>query len=247
MCDQWMPIIELPVTMEQFHQLPRNPAYKYEYLNGKAHLSPRARHYHAVLDLERRPVSEDVDIRQIKGNELMDLIPLFCGAFHCIQPYGSLDEATRERAARHAMERTHTGGDGPLIEQASFVAIDKNKRPGTRIGAILVTLLPAGDPTDMDSYYWQEPPPGDCIAQRRGRPHLTWVFVSPLETGCGVGTALLTAAGNSLLAMGFSQLFTTFISGNDSSMLWHWRNGFHLLPYPGSRREIKKRLKPTSR
>ncbi len=242
-----MPAIELPLTIEQFHQLPRNPAYKYEYLSGKAYLSPRARHYHAVLDLERRPVSEDVQIRPINGNELMDLIPLFCGAFHSIQPYGSLDEATRERAARHAMERTRTGGDGPLIEQASFVAQDKNKPPGTTVGAILVTLLPAGDATDMDSYYWQEPPPDDCIVQRQGRPHLTWVFVSPLETGCGVGTALLTAAGNTLLDMGFRQLFTTFISGNDSSMLWHWRNGFQLLPYPGSRREIKKRLKPTSR
>jgi hypothetical protein len=243
MCDQWMPLIELPLTMEQFHQLPRNPAYKYEYLNGKAHLSPRARHYHAVLDLERQPVSEDVQIRAIKGNELDDLVSLFCGAFHSIQPYGSLDEVTRQQAGRHAMERTRTGGDGPLIEQASLVAINKSKRPGTTIGAILVTLLPAGDPTDVDSYYWQEPPPDDCISQRQGRPHLTWVFVSPLETGCGVGTALLTAAGNTLLNMGFSQLFSTFISGNDSSMLWHWRNGFRLLPYPGSRREIKKRLK----
>jgi hypothetical protein len=247
MCDEWMPKIELPLTKEQFHQLPRNPAYKYEYLNGKAYLSPRARHYHAVLDLEHLPVSEDVDIRQIKGNKLMDLIPLFCGAFHSIQPYGSLDEATREQAARHAMERTRTGGDGPLIEQASFVAQDKNKHPGTTIGAILVTLLPAGDPTDMDSYYWHEPPPDDCIGQRQGRPHLTWVFVSPLEAGCGVGTALLTAAGNALLDMGFTHLFTTFISGNDSSMLWHWRNEFRLLPYAGSRREIKKRLKPTPR
>ena len=177
----------------------------------------------------------------------MDLAPLFCGAFHGIQPYGSLDEATRERAARQALERTRTGGDGPLIEQASFVALDKNKRPGATIGAILVTLLPAGDPTDLDSYYWQEPPPDDCIASRQGRPHLTWVFVSPLESGCGVGSALLAAAGNALLDMGFTQLFTTFISGNDSSMLWHWRNGFQLLPYSGSRREIKKRLMPTSR
>ena len=241
MCDQWMPTIELPLTLQQFYQLPRNPAYKYEYLGGKAYLSPRARHYHGVLDLERQPVSEDEEIRPIKVDELAELVPMFCGAFRSIQPYGSLDEGTREQAARHAMERTRTGGDGPPIEQASFVAIDKNKRPGTRIGAILVTLLPTGDPTDVDNYYWREPPPADCIANRQGQPHLTWIFVSPLEAGCGVGTALLAAAGNSLLDMGFTQLLTTFISGNDSSTLWHWRNGFRLLAYPGSRREIKKR------
>jgi GNAT superfamily N-acetyltransferase len=238
MCDQWMPTIELPLTIEQFHQLPRNPAYKYEYLSGKAFLSPRAKHYHGLLDLERRPVSEE--IRPLKPEEFAELIPLFCDAFRSIQPYGSLDDATREQAARSSLERTRTGGDGPLIEQASFVALDK--RSGTKIGAILVTLLPVGDPTDTESYYWREAPPAECIARREGRPHLTWIFVSPLEVGRGVGTALLTAAGNALLDLGFAQLLTTFISGNDSSMLWHWRSGFRLLAYPGSRREMKKRL-----
>ena len=169
MCDQWMPTIELPLTIEQFYQLPRNPAYKYEYLSGKAFLSPRAKHYHALLDLERRPVSEEVPIRPIKPEGLAELIPLFCDAFRSIQPYGSLDDATREQAARSSLERTRTGDDGPCIPQASFVALDK--RSGTKIGAILVTLLPAGDPTDSESYYWREAPPAECIARREGRPH----------------------------------------------------------------------------
>jgi hypothetical protein len=37
---------------------------------------------------------------------------------------------------------------------------------------------------------------------------------------------------------GFLRLFTTFTAGDDSSMLWHWRNGFRLLPYGGSRRKF---------
>ena len=241
MCDQWMPTIELPLSIEQFRQLPRNPAYKYEYLGGKAYLSPRARHYHAVLDLQRSPIPDDVEIQPAKPEDLLELVPLFCGAFRSIQPYGSLDDETREEAARHALERTRNGGDGPLIEQASFIALDKHKRPGMKIGAILVTLLPDGDLSDTDSYYWRDPPPADCIKNRLGRPHLTWIFVSPLEIGQGVGTALLTASANALLDMGFTHLVTTFISGNHSSMLWHWRNGFRLLPYPGSRRTMKER------
>jgi GNAT superfamily N-acetyltransferase len=241
MCDQWMPTIELPLSIEQFRQLPRNPAYKYEYLGGKAYLSPRARHYHAVLDLQRSPIPDDVEVQPAKPEELLELAPLFCGAFRSIQPYGSLDDETREQAARHALERTRNGGDGPLIEQASFIALEKDKRPGTKIGAILVTLLPDGDLTDTESYYWRDPPPADCIKNRLGRPHLTWIFVSPLEVGQGVGTALLTAATNALLDMGFTHLVTTFISGNHSSMLWHWRNGFRLLAYPGSRRAMKER------
>jgi hypothetical protein len=243
MCDQWMPTIELPITIEQFRQLPRNPAYKYEYLGGKAYLSPRARHYHAVLDLQRMPPPDNVAIRPARPDEFFELIPLFCGAFRSIQPYGSLDDEIRKQAARQALERTRNGGDGPLIEQASFLALDKEKRPETTIGAILITLLPDGDMTDTESYYWREPPPADCIQNRQGRPHLTWIFVSPLEVGEGVGTALLAAAGNALMDMGFMQLLTTFISGNDSSMLWHWRNGFRLLAYPGSRRLMKERWK----
>jgi len=242
MCDQWMPTIELPLTVEQFHQLPRNPAYKYEYLSGKAYLTPRPRHYHAVLDLQRSPLSGDYDIHPLEVDDFEELVPLFCEAFRSFQPYGSLDEETREKAAQHALERTRTGGDGPLIEKAGFVAVDNRHCPGSRIGTILITLLPEGDPTDADSYYWQEPPP-DYIQSGQGRPHLTWIFVSPLEMGKGVGTALLTAAGNALLNMGFTQLWTTFISGNDSSMLWHWRNGFRLLAYPGSRRATKERWK----
>ena len=58
MCDEWMPTIKLPLSKEQFQQLPRNPAYKYEYLDGLAYLSPRARHYHAALDLSARPAED---------------------------------------------------------------------------------------------------------------------------------------------------------------------------------------------
>ena len=44
-----------------------------------------------------------------------------------------------------------------------------------------------------------------------------------------------------LLAMGYKELASTFLIGNDSSMLWHWRSGFRLLAYPGSwRRRISE-------
>ena len=55
--------------------------------------------------------------------------------------------------------------------------------------ALLVTLLPQGDLTDWESYYWREPPPAEAIAQRLGRPHLTWIFVGPFHGGEGIGTA----------------------------------------------------------
>jgi GNAT superfamily N-acetyltransferase len=249
MCDEWMPVIKLPMTVEEFRQVPRNPAYKYEYLEGQLWLSPRPRHYHALLDLEAQAVPLDVPMRGVQEADWADLQPVFAGAFQYIQPFGSLDEATRRQAARQALERTRTGGDGPWIEPASFVALSPGEGadgpPGPPLqGAIFTTLLPGGDPCDWDSYYWREPPPADCLARRLGQPHLTWIFTAPAAAGQGLGTALLAMAVNALLGLGYTQLLSTFMLGNESSMLWHWRNGFRLLAYPGSQRRWRRPLRP---
>jgi ribosomal protein S18 acetylase RimI-like enzyme len=240
MCDQWMPFLQLPLTIEQFHQLPRHAAYKYEYIAGQAWLTPRPKHYHALLDLHPIPVEDDVPVRRLQADDWDDLVSLFAAAFFGIQPFGSLEDDPRRDAARACLERTRTGGDGPIIEQASFVAMDRESQ--NRIGAILLTLLPDADPTGWDAFHWPEPPHADCIVRRLGRPHLTWIFVSPWVRGEGTGTALLAAAVRELLALGYTQLATTFLAGNESSMLWHWRNGFRLVAHPGSKRRMRKEL-----
>jgi GNAT superfamily N-acetyltransferase len=237
MSDDWMPTIRLSLTLEQFWQLPRNPAYRYEYVAGKALLSPRPKHYHALLDLNTPSVVEsDVECCGARLADINQLVPLFAACFQQIQPFGSLDEENRKEASRQALERTRQGGDGPFIEQASFVA----RQQDHLAGAILITLLPGGDPCDWDAYRWLEPPPPDCIEHRLGQPHLTWIFVSPLRRGHGVGTALLGKAVQALVGLGYKKLLSTFMNGNDSSMLWHWRNGFRLLPHPASMRRLRE-------
>jgi GNAT superfamily N-acetyltransferase len=245
MCDEWMPLIKLPLTPEQFRQLPRNAAYKYEYVDDQAYLSPRARHYHAMLDLRPLEVEGGIMVQRLELQDLDRLVDVFAEAFRGVQPYGSLDDATRREAARQALERTRGGGDGPWVPQASFLALGAES--STPMGAILITLLPGGDPCDGTSYYWDEPPPADCIERRLGRPHLTWIFVSPLHAGQGVGTALLAGSVRELLHMGYTELASTFLAGNDSSMLWHWRNGFRLLAYPLSLRQLRQRRRDRQR
>ncbi len=245
MCDEWMPTLELDLPAEQFRQLPRNPAFKYELIGGRVVLTPRPRHFHGLLDL-RSPTAESlaaegpppgVTLRPFRDEDWQPLEPVFAAAFRTTQPFGSLDEPTRREAASQCLRRTATSGDGPWVQTASFVAEEDGP-----VGAILITLLPAGDPTEFDSYYWREPPPSDILEQRLGRPHLTWVFVSSPHHSQGIGTSLLAAAVRRLRELGYGELATTFLLGNDSSALWHWRNGFRLLPYPGSRRELRKRL-----
>ena len=244
MCDEWMPRLELPITWEQFLQLPRNAAYKYEYFDKRAWLNPRPRYYHALLDLEplaQRPLEgacRKASLRAVRPTDWDELAPLFAAAFDRQQPFCGLDGDKRVEAVRKSLHFTRSGGDGPWIESASFVAIED--RSGHEAGAIFVTLLPDSDPSGWHSYHWQEPPPSDALARRLGRPHLTWIFVSPFLAGHGIGTLLLNAAVRELLALGYKQLASTFLSGNDSSMLWHWRNGFRLLTYPGSWRRVQE-------
>lgn len=248
MLDDWFRIIELNITVEEFQQLPRSPAYKQEYYGGRCVLTPRPKGYHAVLDLCDLASAKDAPppvhqrharVRPLREED-WDILPeVLAAAFHRVSPFCSLDNERREHvaAARDCLQHTRGGGDGPFISRASFIAVDERDNV---LGALLVTLWPQRELTDWSAAKWPDPPPADAVERRLGRPHLTWVFVSPLHAGHGIGTAMLHAAGAELRAMGFNDFATTFMSGNDSSMLWHWRNGFRLLPYPGSLREIRR-------
>jgi GNAT superfamily N-acetyltransferase len=236
MCDEWMSALQLPLTPEQFRQLPRNASYRYVWFDGMAWINPRPRYYHTLLDL-REPMPEakadPVPLRPVAPEDWEALEHLFAAAFEHQPPFNGLDDETRLRAAGRSLRQTRVGGDGPWIEAASFLAPASDGRP---VGAVLVTLLPDRDATDWHSYHWQEPPPPDCIARRLGRPHLTWIFVHPAAAGRGIGSALLRQAAAALRGLGYTELASTFLAGNDSSMLWHWRQGFRLLAHPASRR-----------
>lgn len=246
MLDNWYSMIELPLSWEQFHQLPQNPAYKYEYSQGTAWLSPRPKTYHALLNLSEfvAPIhmgrDDPVEVRPLADNDWQHLPSLFSAAFQRMQPFASLTDEKRLEAARECVTHTRDGTEGPLISAACFTAIRSADQK--IVGAILLTLLPPGDAGDWDAFRWRAPPPPDAVALRLGRPHLTWIFVSPWHVREAVGTTLLAQSVQALLQLGYSELLSTFLLGNDSSMLWHWRLGFRLLPYPGSMRVIQERI-----
>jgi hypothetical protein len=249
MLDRWFSTIKLPISIKQFHQLPQNPAYKYEYFDNKAWLSPRPKFQRARLELRAREESvtpeveagETVCIRAFEERDWPRLSRPFARAFDRVQPFASLSERRRLDAARDCLKFTRQGGDGPVIVPACHVAITQER--GDHVGGLLVTLVPEIDLDGFGSMRWKTPPPADCIERRSGRPHLTWIFVSPWHAYHGVGTNLLAHAERSLLALGYTELISSFIWGNTSSMLWHWRNGFQLLPYAGSLRNFRKRIR----
>ena len=235
--DRWFPRIAIPMTWEQFRQLPQHPAFRYEYLDGTATLTARPRRYHALLPLTaeathaHRP-TVDIDPLDVAGWE--QLPPLFADAFAATAPLSLLEPQQRLDAARDCLQRTRDGEHGLPIESASFVATTADQP----CAAILITLLQAGDLERFDDPAWAQPPPPDALTIGWGRPHVTWVFAAPHAARRGLATALLSRAAGSLVELGYNELASTFLLGNEASLLWHWKNGFRLLSYVGSPRRM---------
>src|SRR5262245_6236874 len=121
MCEEWMPRLQLKLTVQEYQQLPRNPAYKYEYHEDHVVLTPRPVFLHGLFDLKQTLPETSTDgltIRPMEEADFVLLEPIFASAFHHVQPFGSLPEADYPRAAHVALERTRTGGDGPWIRSA---------------------------------------------------------------------------------------------------------------------------------
>ena len=98
-------------------------------------------------------------------------------------------------------------------------------------GAVVITLMAAPD----------------AGLEGSERPHLTWIMVSPWRLGEGLGSTLLRRAATALIELGHRELISTFLVGNERSALWHWRNGFRLLPDPWSLRSLRKGALPAQR
>jgi hypothetical protein len=251
MLDCWFSVIRLPLSWRQFHRLPHNSAYKYEYFRKAAWLSPRPKFYNARLLLRPQGVepASGIDVhgpvtfRALRDDDWPRLSRVFAASFHRVQPFASLSDRRRLEAARACLKHTREGHDGPIIRPACHVAVSqKHAHP---IGAILVTLIPPVDLDDFWSMSWDTPPPPDCVERRLGHAHLTWIFVGPWHAGYGVGTTLLARASQGLIDLGYTELISSFILGNDSSLLWHWRNGFELMAFAGSRREFREMMRKT--
>jgi predicted GNAT family acetyltransferase len=246
MLDDWFRTLRLKISFDEFKRLPRTLGYKHEYFDGTCVLTPRPRNCYAVLRLDRFAAppactDDEVAIRPLQDAD-WDSLGQRCGfAFHRIPPFDTLTDDEKKQAGRQCMEHTRGGGDGPLIAEASHVAVDDQ---GSPLGVLLIVLKPAGycqDPWRND--HWRLPPAADAVAARAGQAHVNWLFVSPWHVGHGVASAMLAASVAALREMEYESLSSCFMLGNGESMAWHWRNGFELLPNPASMRYFLRRMK----
>jgi GNAT superfamily N-acetyltransferase len=219
----------------KWERLPRHPAYKYEYLDGYALLTPRPKAVDAVLDLSAwtgpRPPRRGwlvwpdvVQIRKLVDSDWEALRAPFYSAFAAEEPFKSLSAVRARALADACLTHTRNSGDGDLLPDACFLAEsdDDQPRPGIH-GAAIITLTRSRDALErlVDAFPAAEGI--ECV------PHLTWIFVRRLDKRKGVGTYLLDRAATELRQLGYKYLASTIPVGNDSSLLWHWKNEFRLL------------------
>ncbi|SFJ11305.1 Acetyltransferase (GNAT) family protein [Planctomicrobium piriforme] len=237
MHSHWFLPVKFPLAWSEFRKLPRHPAYRFEYRRGHLQITGRPEYAHCTLPTsstgENAP-SPNGSIRILKWNEFDsrarcdELFKLFAAATARTLPYSILTPARREQAAVDLIGEALDGYDGPIIPTASQIAVDA--ATGNLVAAILMTLVAPGSWTDFTDPNWAQTPPADPIASRWGQPHLTWVFVSPDRQRRGLGQQLLTNARLALETLGYPALASTFLLGDHGSMLWHWKQGFELLP-----------------
>lgn len=236
---------------ERFVTLPRHPAYRYQYQAGRAQISGNPRYYQCVLPLTEETAHSlepagkavscffsDYELRRLDPSDWDQLPPLFALAFQSPPPLIQLTDDQRLAAASALLERTRTGGDGPLVTPASFVIAERET--GELLAAILVTLIPAQDVQDFSHQNWASAAPSDAVQTGWGQPHLTWLFVSPQKQRRSLGTVLLRESATALRRLGYSQLVSTFLLGDHASTLWHWRAGFQLVGHPASPRQLSR-------
>jgi ribosomal protein S18 acetylase RimI-like enzyme len=148
------------------------------------------------LDLTAARSIPERPLTTIDGWTADQLAPLLLAAYR-----GSADDDGEDlEGATGEVERTMTGVYGPLLTEASFVAVDGD-RP---VGAVLVTL-------------WEE------------RPLVAHVVVDPAMKRTGLGTELMTAAAAALAADDQTDLDLFVTEANEPAVRLYRSLGFRIL------------------
>ncbi len=188
----------IPMTIDEFHVMPRRLGWKHEYWDGCAHIAPsHAGIATTTVVVQPRPVQAPCVIRAVTEADMPGLERAYLTAFQDTIDYCDWALTDIQRAADNNLASFFAGMRGPPLPAAQ-IAIH-----GTDVvGAVLIVEKP------------------------NGQPFLDLLFVIPAWHRKGVATALVAAALNELAAMGYQSLTSRFMLGNVESRAWHHRFGF---------------------
>jgi GNAT superfamily N-acetyltransferase len=202
-----MPITSqhIPMSYEQWQCLPYQPGWKYEYVDGCAHIRPSHQVAVTQVAVTPRTVNAPCALRPVVASDEARLLPVYMQAFADNQAFCDYTETRFYRAAQQDVWESFHGRRSPLLG-ASRVAVDTHGGTPQLIGAALLS---------RDAGYG---------------PVLDLIFVLPSWHHRGVATALASEVMRVLAQDGEQTLTSCYQLGNVTSQKWHQGFGFVELP-----------------
>ncbi|MDQ2799559.1 MAG: GNAT family N-acetyltransferase [Armatimonadota bacterium] len=193
-----------PMTLEEFHALPRRPGWKHEYWGGKAYIQPRPSVAIVRAPVVPRPVSipDGFRLRPATLDDAPPLIHAFFDAFRDSIDYWGYPLPKIRADAHHSITTCFAGRRG-AFRSASCLALAPTGR--SIAGAALIVEGGEG-------------------------PNLDLLFVRPRWQRRGLAVALLQFAMNALHEGGETSVDGGYNVANDASAAVHRRLGFEELP-----------------
>jgi len=190
------------MTMEEFELLPMRPGWKYEYWDGRAHITPRENGVIVSMPVAARRASTSFVLRRVSSDDALELTSAFLEAFVDSVEYCDWETGKISEAADIAIRSHFSGKRGkPHIASRVAMAFDRGLRRDSIVGAALLARAPR-------------------------YPILDLLFVRPPWQRSGIATALMSNAMNELHDLGETLLKSAYHAANDGSMNWHRRFGF---------------------
>jgi hypothetical protein len=217
--DDYVTPLKMPMTIDGFSRFPTLAGYKAELKGGNVEITYTPRLSMARLRVARREARtvSGVTIEPIDVKPMQEpLAKLFAMSLAHVPPLDTMAPTTRRHAADAEMKHLANGGHGEVYGRACFGAVDATSQK--LIGAALVTRI------SLTSSEWPEEQLPSTLL------NLTWLFVAPERQRGAAGTTLLERVVNTLADEGHEWLVSHIPQENVPGVMFHWRNGFELVP-----------------
>lgn len=191
------------MSVTDYHVMPREPGWKYEYFDGQCHVTPSHTIVTGRLALELQALNANPDGVRLEPivPEMIDaLLEAAFDAFHDTIEYCDWEPHKIRQSLQGELEHLFAGTKKQLLD-ASFAALEAERV----IGAALSLQSPIG-------------------------PELSLFFVARDWQRRGVGRALLKAVIERLHADGARDLHVLWAAGNPASDAFYRKHGFEVLP-----------------
>jgi GNAT superfamily N-acetyltransferase len=189
------------MNVTDYHVMPRQPGWKYEYFDGQCHVTPSHTIVTGRLELHEPNRNPDgFHLVPVAPKMIDELLEVAFEAFHDTIEYYDWEPHKIRKSLRDELEWLFAGTKKQLLG-ASFAALEGERV----IGAALTVQSPIG-------------------------PELSLFFVAPDCQRRGVGHALLNAVIERLYHDGATDLHVLWAAGNPASDAFYRKHGFKVLP-----------------